>query len=190
MLGAQTFADVVLRITDSLRSVRAASKKGQAKGLEHCIQPVFDLEVSPEAYDSFFNSPSGYRARYLRDPFEGLTANHVLINALLNRLLDDAKLSIDQDLKRIDIRTSLRALSSKVWIYEGTFNFDAPTVDLSVGSWAEEAFNGERRAKWGLCAPEGTRLQVKGALLDPKGHEIVPRGKTLRHVDIHKYGFS
>lgn len=42
----------------------------------------------------------------------------------------------------------------------------------------------------GLCAPEGTRLEIKGALLDPHGPEVVPCTKILRRLELHRFGFS
>lgn len=190
LLRSTEFADVVQLICKSARIACVRGKPGKSPGLTECIQPVFDIEVCPEAYDAFFNSPGGYRAQYLRDPLAGIAANHDMIGALLERLMDEARKSNVDKLRDVDVRSSLKAQSCKIWIHEETFNFDTPSQDLDVATWAEQAFQGEEKARWGLCAPSGTRLQVKGALLNPHGHEIVPCKKILRHEDIHMFGFT
>ena len=190
LLRKTDFSDVVQAVCESARVTRVWAKRGEAKGLTECVQPVFDIEVRPEVYDVFFNAAGGYRAQYLRSPTDGLAGNQAILGALLNRLVDEARRAQVEELRDIDVRLSLRALSSKVWIYEGTFDFDTPSQDLDIATWAEQAFQGEERATWGLCAPCGTLLQVKGALLDPFGHEVVPYRKILRHEHIHRFGFS
>ena len=75
-------------------------------------------------------------------------------------------------------------------MHEDDFPFQALTADLAVESWVSAAAAGERKARWGLCAPARGRLQIKGALIDPEGNEVVPRTKILRRYEIQRYGFT
>jgi len=158
--------------------------------LKHCVQPVFDIVVSDVAFDAFFNSSEGYRAQFLITPIAGIIANFALIEALHEQLIAESNRARVQELEAISVPTSLKATSSKVWIHEGDFPFQNLTCDLAVDTWVACASRGELKAKWGLCAPAGTRIQVKGALLDPAGNEVVPGKKILRHHEIHHFGFS
>src|SRR5204863_8545493 len=101
----------------------------------------------------------------------GLLGNLQLLESLLERLLDLAQHECISELAAIDLRKSLLAASSKVWIYEEDFPFQSPTRDLAVQAWIDAAAKGEKKANWGLCAPLGERIEVKGALLDPSGNE-------------------
>lgn len=184
------FAQVIGLIEISIQGIQLQSCKGHQPELQGCIQPVFTLDVSEEAFDAFFNSAGGYRACYLQDENLGLVANLLLVEALVERLCDEAQRLCIAELASINIRTSLLSTSCKVWVHEDDFPFQSLTTDLAVEAWAEAAASGEEKAKWGLCAPQGTRLQVKGALLDPQGNEIVPRKKVLRRYEIQRFGFS
>jgi hypothetical protein len=33
-------------------------------------------------------------------------------------------------------------------------------------------------------------FEIKGALIDPAGHEVIPEHKIRRHYHIHDFGFS
>ncbi len=66
----------------------------------------------------------------------------------------------------------------------------SPSCDLAVVRWAEAAENHVELAQWGICAPAVEKFEVKGALIDPFGNEVVPARKIGRHYDIHNYGFS
>jgi hypothetical protein len=65
-----------------------------------------------------------------------------------------------------------------------------PTADLKIGRWVDNARKGVELAKLGLAAPDIAKFEVKGALIDPYGHEVVPAEKIRRHYQIHHYGFS
>ena len=56
--------------------------------------------------------------------------------------------------------------------------------------WVQEAGRGVDLARLGLAAPEQVKFELKGALLDPHGNEVVPARKIRRHLDIYSYGFS
>jgi hypothetical protein len=81
------------------------------------------------------------------------------------------------------------AASAKIWIREASFLAN-PAADLDIDRWAENARKGVELAKLGLMAPEITKFEIKGALIDPYGHEVVPADKIRRHYQIHHYGFS
>jgi hypothetical protein len=189
LTALKDFGEVVAHLQSSIRDIQLRSCKGREVELQACVQPVFTVSVDGDAFDAFFNSPVGYRASYLKDVNQGLLANLVLVESLLERLLSVAQQQCIPELTAIDVRASLLATSCKVWIHEDDFPFQSPTRDLAIEPWLQAAV-GERKATWGLCAPTGTRLEVKGALLDPSGHEIVPLKKILRRYDIQRFGFS
>ncbi len=65
-----------------------------------------------------------------------------------------------------------------------------PPRDLEIDRWVSEAANGVQLAHWGLAAPLVSWFEVKGALVDPYGNEVVPYRKIRRHYEIFHYGFS
>jgi hypothetical protein len=160
---------------------------GRDQGLTDCIQPIFLLDL-PSTGDPLFNGPFGYRAQYWRGPEIGLAANGKLIAALAPKLLAAVDPSNSQ-LARIDLCHSVHAASAKLWIRESSAIEDA-TPDLDVQPWADRAKDGVRLAKMGLGAPEVTKFEIKGALISPEGHEVVPQRKIRRHYDIYHYGFT
>lgn len=182
--------EVIDLIAGSIESIQVEACLGRSEGFEAYVQPVFTLSVSPEAFDAFFNSPAGYRACYLHHPHLGLAANLALIESLAERLYAAAMQERISELAPIDVKASILAASCKVWVHEEDFPFQSLTTDLAVERWVSAAAAGEQKAKWGLCAPHGTRIQVKGALLSPWGNEAVPTKKVLRRFEIHRYGFS
>jgi hypothetical protein len=183
------FEELVTLAKAEICKVRARVEPGREPGLADCLQPVFSFEL-PTVGDRLFNGPYGYRASYWRDPFCGLKANASLIAALTSKLLAAMDGAADPDISKIDVCASLRATSAKFWIQEIPSLLAHPTVDLNVERWVAEANRGVQLARWGLSAPEVTKFDVKGALLDPHGNEVVPLRKIGRHYDIHHYGFS
>jgi hypothetical protein len=190
LLALDRFDAVVSLLDASIQSVHTSPAPGRDTELQQCMQPVFKLRVSPEAFDAFFNGAAGYRAAYLASPASGLLADLHLVEHLLERLLRSANDQHVPELECIDMRASLLASSCKVWIYEDEFPFQAPSKDLAVDRWVKAAAAGERKAVWGLCAPQGTGIEIKGALIDASGNEIVPRKKILRRYELHNFGFS
>jgi hypothetical protein len=183
-----SFEELVAEVTKDVRVVRAIAEPGRGSGLTGCLQPVFFIEL-PNTGDALFNGPSGYRAQYWIDPWNGLTANAILIASLKPRLLAAVDTRDQPGLAKIDVGASLDAVSSKLWIVE------APSVlngnrDLNVEPWASEAARGVELAVLGLAAPAVSKFEIRGALLDAFGHEHVPSAKVRRHHDIHHYGFA
>ena len=123
-------------------------------------------------------------------PSQGLAANAALILSLTPKLLAAVDASTEPRFTQIDVCICLRAVSAKFWIREILSVLSSPTEDLDVQPWLDSARRGVQLARWGVCAPEVTQFEVKGALMDPYGNEIIPSRKIGRHYDIHQYGFS
>lgn len=186
-----SFEHVLDRIAEEIKNIRVSVCQGKEPGLTESRRPVFSFEVSQNTFDAFFNSPVGYRAQYLADPEAGQAANGRLIKRLLPKLVVVAPSAFaDPELLESEVEFSLSGASSKVWVHEDYFPFQSLTVDLAVSSWLAEANAGVKKAKWGLCAPRGSMLQIKGAFIDHWGNEIVPKKKVGRRFEIQKYGFS
>jgi hypothetical protein len=188
LASAGSFAALLEQVVADVRNIRIRLEAGRAKGLTDCVQPLFNLDL-PKTGDALFNGPFGYRAQYWRGPGEGLAANAALLAALAPKLLGALETCTDPELSRIDVCAAIEAASAKFWIRASSFLM-MPTEDLAVARWAENARKGVELAKMGLIAPEITKFEVKGALIDQYGHEVVPADKTRRHYQIHHYGFS
>ena len=186
-----SFESVLDRIVEEIKSIHVRVCHGKEPGLTESRRPVFSFEVSQNTFDAFFNSPVGYRAQYLADPETGQAANGRLMKRLLPKVIAVAPSAFaDPALHESEIALSLIAASSKVWVHEDYFPFQSLTVDLAISNWLAEANVGTQKAKWGLCAPQGSMLQIKGAFIDHFGNEIVHTKKVGRRFEIHKYGFS
>jgi len=188
LLAHGSFGELINLVGLDAKVLQSRSKPGGAPGLTDCFQPVFTLEL-PHTGDALFNGPFGYRAQYWISPTQGLAANCLLLQSLTPRLLEALDLNSDPYLERIDIRTSLAAASAKIWIADEDRVLDGNS-DLDVDRWVREARKGVQLAKWGISAPLVTRFEVKGALLDHAGNEVVPARKIRRHFDIHRFGYS
>jgi hypothetical protein len=176
-------------VADDLSDIQVRAKPGWDEGLKDCIQPVFSFEL-PHTGDVLFNGPWGLRAQYWVSAAQGLAANSTLITLLAPRLLGAVAHNTEPDLEKIDLCASLLAASAKLWIQEDMEVLKNPPRDLAIQRWTEEADKGVALACSGLWAPMQTGFEVKGALLDPYGNEVVPVRKIRRHHDIHHYGFS
>lgn len=189
LVSSPTFVDLVALAVADISGACARVEPGRDRGLEHCLQPVFSFAL-PSTGDRLFNGPCGYRAQYQHSPSRGLAANAALILALTPKLLPTVYTTVEPKFAKLDVCVALRAVSAKFWIQEIPSLLVSPTEDLDVQPWLAEARRGVQLARWGVCAPEVTRFDVKGALLDPYGNEVVPSRKIGRHYDIHHYGFS
>lgn len=183
-----SFDALVQRVVEDFRVIRAYACAGADRGLTDCLQPIFLLDL-PDTGDALFNGPYGYRAQYWLHPFKGLAANRALLDALTPKLMAAISPAESPNLGKFNVCASLAASSAKIWIQESSSLSDTDR-DLAVESWVEEANRGVELARLGLSAPTKARFEVKGALLDPYGNEVVPAKKVLRHFDIHNYGFS
>ena len=188
LASAGSFPSLLEQVVADASNIRVRAESGRAKGLTHCIQPLFTLDL-PKTGDALFNGPFWYRAQYWLGPEQGLAANATVLAALASRLLGALETCTDHNLSRIDVCAAIGAASAKIWIRE-SLSLATPTADLNVGRWADNARKGVELARLGLMAPEITKFEVKGALIDPYGHEVVPADKIRRHHQIHHYGFS
>lgn len=184
-----SFHEIIRLVSEDAREIRARSETGRDRGLTDCVQPIFTLEL-PTTGDLLFNGPWGYRAQYWVSAGHGLAANAALLAALAPKLLGAVDTKVAPGLAKIDLCASLHAASAKIWIREIPSLLVDPTADLDVERWVLEARRGVELARWGLAAPPVTQFEVKGALIDPYGNEVVPLRKLRRHYDIHHYGFS
>ncbi|HEY6512863.1 MAG TPA: hypothetical protein VI032_12835 [Burkholderiaceae bacterium] len=189
LASPSSFDDLVALAVADISNVRARVASGRDPGLEHCLQPVFSFELQNTG-DRLFNGPYGYRAEYRHSPSRGLAANAALLIALTPKLLAAVDATLEPRFCKLDPCVSLRAVSAKFWVQEIPSVLVSPTEDLHVQPWLAEAQRGVQLARWGVCAPEVTRFDIKGALLDAHGNEVVPSRKVARHYDIHNYGFS
>lgn len=184
-----SFEELIRLVAADACDIRVYASRGTDHGLTDCIQLIFNFEL-PSTGDPLFNGPWGYRAQYWASPWQGLAANGRLLAHLAPKLLGSIDISAVPDLAKIDVCASLHAASAKIWIQEIPSLLIEPTTDLEVERWTTEAKHGVELARWGLSAPSVTKFQVKGALVDPYGNEVVPTRKIRRHHDIHHYGFS
>ena len=156
-----------------------------APHLKGCSRATFELTVEPDAYDAFFNSPQGYRGQFARSEAAGELANRTLIDRLFPRLLAAAGNHPANADGRVT--KSLRGAQAKIWIVES--EVDAQLLDpqpaIVFPTWEFNAPNGQ-----GLRAPRGTRLEVKGAWLDPAGNEAPNLAKRRRSNFIYATGDS
>ena len=91
-LGAAGSFDQLLRqVVSEAVVTRVYAKPGSDRGLTHCLQPIFLVDLA-ETGDAFFNGPWGYRAQYWIHPSRGLAANRELITGLTPKLLAAAEL--------------------------------------------------------------------------------------------------
>lgn len=179
------------RIAAQMRIVVAERETFPHEQFGECVRVVFTFEVDETTFDLFFNGPNGVRAAYLTHPEIGQAWNNFLVLQLREALIGKALTSHDtQDIPEPQVRQSLIAASAKVWIDEEHFPFRHPTRDLLIEPWLAEADKGTANARRGLCAPEGTRLQVKGGYVDEFDNEVVPKNKVGRRFEIHDCGYS
>jgi hypothetical protein len=196
------FADLADRLACEARRISFKKVNGthEAKG---CWRAEFKVDVSPDAFDLFFNSPSGYRGRYLNDIAEGEAANAATLRALAKVLgggLDEPPPNLEQAIG------SLTPDFAKVWIDESV-HFPADPVlivEVKVPAWEAAATTARGRLDahdatltpkeidriFGVRAPLGTVLKVMGAWIRSDGSFFVVPSKRRRGEDIHDFGVS
>jgi len=183
------FINLVSLVATDIRDVHVRVRDGKDPGLKDCMQPIFTFHL-PSTGDALFNGPFGLRAQYFLDPWNGLAANGVVISKLAPSLVQSVHGDESTDLSSLDVFKSLHAASAKLWIIEDGTQFADTPIGLAVKRWSEAAQNGNELAQFGILAPVPRRFEVKGALLDSHGHEVVPKTKVGRHFEIHSYGYS
>jgi hypothetical protein len=184
-----SFERLVDLVAEEAEVTLVRAKPGQDAGLTDCVQPIFVLQLQ-ETGDAIFNGPFGYRAQYWIAPECGLAANAFFLAKLMPKLLASLESKPIAEFAKIDVSASLAAASAKFWIQETGPLLASSTRDLAIDRWVTKADAGARFAVVGLCAPVTSKFEVKGALMSPEGHEVVPKQKIRRHHDIFEFGFS
>lgn len=201
------FDVIVNRIVSEATLSKFEVCRGKEGNLKGCLRPQFELAVSADTADLFFNSPAGYRAQYLMDPDEGQKQNGRLLRALRDKLLAFASsVQPKHSMTAKDIEFSLLACSAKVWLPETSFSFNHDLIeDIPVPLWRKNALSAlesydrherpqpekKEKAIWGLRAPRVCAIDVKGAFLTPSDKaEVVPFDKITRRYDIWSYGYA
>jgi hypothetical protein len=156
-----------------------------APHLTDCSRAAYELTISPDLYDAFFNSPQGYRGQFARSEAEGERVNRELLDRLLPLLLVAAGDHPAVTDGRVD--QSLRGRQAKIWIVESEVDaqLSDPQPSIIFPPWEFNAPNGQ-----GLRAPRGTKLEVKGAWVDSANNEVFNRAKRRRSNFIYTTGDS
>jgi len=152
--------------------------------LRGCERAVFGLRVSCTAYDSFFNSPIGYRAQFALSANAGRAANVILLDALEPALIRFAQRT-EQATDRVV--WSLRGPDAKIWIDESEVQEQLGRTEEQIlyEPWQQKSLDGV-----GLLAPLGERLEIKGAWVDASSQFRPNPKKAARAEEIHCVGFS
>lgn len=179
------FGAVVDLIKNSALIVQFAWEPFEAERLRGCHRASYLLQVSPDAYDAFFNSPVGYRGQFARNVHVGEAANRELLNELADNLLDFE--SNQRPPSTQLLKLSLKATDAKVWIFEKEVenHLGDDTPEIFYEPWQRATSDGV-----GLRAPVGRHLEVKGGWLDTQGREHRDPYKASRSEDIRRLGFS
>lgn len=190
LAAVDSFAYVVRAILSSLSIaggwVREATDLGS-----RCLRPVVGFSVSSGAFDLYFNSAGGYRAKFLESPEAGQAANGELLQVLEPQLTAAVLSDCGSDqLSPQSVHSAFLANSAKVWPDESELDFLSATPDLAIAKWRSgfEHVNAPMGAN--LWAPEGTSLLAIGAFIDSFGNEVVSRKKILRRFELHDCGFT
>lgn len=203
----RTFDEIAQQLYSEARILSFRGEKGRQGPVKGCLRPEYKLQITTaSAVDEFFNGRYGYRAAYYVDPEEGSRANQSFLQGLLENLVAYAlSHPAGQHLDEYTLRRSLTLPSAKVWLEEAGFSLDHKLgIDILVPEWcaaahdALAAFNKNRlpdppekeKAIWGVRAPTGCRLDVKGAFVAADDSERIPDDKRRRSEEIHEYGFT
>lgn len=157
----------------------------QSDRLKGCHRVSFLLQVSPDMYDAFFNSPVGYRAQYAVGVVTGEAGNRALLRKFEPRLLE---FTHEKNLvSETRVKASLQAADAKVWIYEPEVEAQLGREDTQIlyAPWQQASTDGV-----GLLAPIGTKLEVKGGWVDDHGKERRDPFKANRSEEIHSVGYT
>ena len=178
------FSEIVSLIVTEAEIKKCGWEPGIADRLIGLHRASFRLGVSRTTYDAFFNSPSGYRAQFARDPSIGLQCNRSIIDALQPTLRASWNVSTVPD---STIMQSLSGEDAKIWIdeteIEDQWQLEEP--DILYTPWQESDDLGV-----GNLAPIGNHLEVKGGWVDKCGNVVRDPFKANRAREIHDHGYS
>jgi hypothetical protein len=184
LLGYSAFP-VVVELLANAKVVQFSWEPFNSSALLGCNRASFRLEVSPDAYDAFFNSPTGYRGQYALSTANGEAANRLLLASWEPALLDF--IIERKDISSALVASSLRASQAKVWIDESEVDPQLRYGEVAIvyAPWEKEA-----EASVSLLAPLGKCLEVKGGWLNAQGQERCNPAKKNRSKEIHNLGYS
>jgi hypothetical protein len=161
------------------------------------VRPVFCARIGGDLFDSFFNSPVGYRGQFYISADAGIDANQHLIGTLAPSMIQWAQVNAPGHDASFSL-AGLTAHSAKVWLAEQTLEL----CEKCKGEWSHpqddtpEIINDrwERadssNAKKGRKAPRHSKLRIFGAFLSGYGDEFIPARKRRRAFDIHDAGWA
>jgi len=202
----RSLGELVDEIDNQARVVKYRGKRGCEGSVKDCLRPEFKLELSAGGFDQFFNGRSGYRAAYYLDTTRGEEVNASVLQRISERLISYAlSHPAGEELEEATLRRCLTLPSAKVWLDERDFSFDQQlTIEIMVPEWSQQATEAaacfaqdtelapteKKKAIWGVRAPLGTKIDVKGAFVATDGAECVADDKVHRSREIHDYGFA
>ncbi len=172
---------------------------------------VYNVEVSNDLFDQFFNSEWGYRGGYFRSPFDGLSVNHELLQAVAPSLANSSATKncrgnkgelVEPDLQ--GVQNAFAGLSAKAWLAESGMEFLNDRQQACAGCTGQftqrHAVPGEiLNDRWrpgtgdenaGSSAPCLSKIKLMSAFLDDCGNELIASRKRRRALDIHSRGWS
>jgi hypothetical protein len=158
---------------------------------------AFCINVSPQLFDGFFNSSTGYRGAYFDSPEIGLAANRYLFEQISPQLRASATrldVNVDDDW----LAASLSRPSAKAWLGEDVLalcpkckgGWSAPynpQLLIKNGRWENSRHT---HAAWGCQAPELGKIRLFGGFIDSEHHEWLAAHKGSRAEQIWEHGWS
>ena len=197
LLHPPNFVEIVEQLRQSVR-LRSARCERSSKNPWTRVKAV--LYVPPELgvlVDQYHNGASGVRAQCLKSIDLGDLALDVARDALRSRALELISTRGCPKPSMTMVEASLKAESSKVWIYQGLWvrRAKADARDLLVATWHEPAGNQDAKirnlVRYGSKAPSDEhRIEVIGGWLDDSGTPRPGKEPGLRATQIHRYGFT
>lgn len=192
-----SFEEILARI-DREGTVRSAKiDPGRDSDVQGGIRPIFEVSVTRETSDLFFNGPDGYRGKYWQGTEIGQVANRQVIEILTPRLLahpkDKFKIIAPARMMALpELEKSLQLPSAKVWIGAEIESIANATGELIVRRWRQNQLSGKLPQSAALASRPmmSEILDVKGAFLTGEGIELVQLSKKDRANQIHLGGWS
>lgn len=184
---ADAISALATRCSDSLRDAETLVPVWElSKGSPAIGRAVVQIRVSEEFFDSFFNSPLGYRAMFRRGPRVGCAANSTIVASVrdflsqaLTGAVDAYVITFAQDSiecrgqKTIDRSEYLRSFDpglAKIWYGTSEIEAGGRVRSLSLGVSADK-INVGLSHPWAAIRQDAMSclLEVKGAFLGSLG---------------------
>jgi len=158
---------------------------------------VYCAEIGLQLFDTFFNSPHGYRGAYFVSPDTGLEANRFLLNVLTPVLVSWTTQRYP-DVDRDWLVESLSLPSAKAWLSEKPLAL----CDNCAGEWSTSYVSeleiangrwelaGHTHAAWGRQAPRFIKVRFLGGFVDAAHQEWTAEHKQGRAQHIWEHGWS